>query len=477
MIFHSLDFVLFFLVVVVVYWRLPHRGQIWLLLASSYFFYGYVHPWFLGLIAASTAVDYWAALRMQADPARRTLYLALSITANLGMLAYFKYANFFLESFSGVLASVGLPESTLTLSVLLPVGISFFTFQALSYTIDVYRGELPARRSFVDVATFIAFFPQLVAGPIERASTLLPQVEAARRFSAGAARSGLLLIAWGYFKKLVIADNIGVIADKVFGLEAPGFYVLWAGVLAFGIQIFADFSAYSDIARGVARWFGFELMVNFDHPYLARSPQDFWRRWHISLSTWFRDYIYIPLGGSRRGVPRELANILAVFLLSGLWHGASWTFVLWGGYHGLLLVVQRVAQRAWGGVRAPAWTVPLQIIATFVLVQIGWLMFRETETPMLMRDLMLRPGASTALDRQAGVALVLVVTVYALPLLVQALWVEWRRARIDVFETPPRSRPARLGWLVCQGVLVGVLFAAILVFRSRASLDFIYFQF
>ena len=477
MIFHSLDFVLFFLVVVTVYWRLPHRGQNWLLLAASYFFYGYVHPWFLLLIAASTLVDYWAALRMETDPARRKVYLALSIASNMGMLAYFKYANFFLENFSIVLASIGLPESRLMLSVLLPVGISFFTFQALSYTVDVYRGQLRARRSLVDVATFVALFPQLVAGPIERASALLPQVEAARRFSADAARTGLLLVAWGYFKKLVIADNVGVIADKVFGLEAPGFYVLWAGVLAFGIQIYADFSAYTDIARGVARWFGFELMLNFDNPYFARSPHDFWRRWHISLSTWFRDYVYIPLGGSRRGVPRELSNILAVFLLSGLWHGASWNFVLWGGFHGLLLVGQRVVQRARGRLSAPAWTAPLQIGLTFVLVHVGWLMFRETETSMLLRDLMLTPAASTPLDRQAGAALALLVAFYALPLLIQGAWVEWRRGAPDGFAQPPRHEPARVGWLVWQGALVGLLFASILVFRSRASLDFIYFQF
>src|SRR5690606_24310071 len=272
------------------------------------------------------------------------------------------------------------PASRVTLDVTLPVGISFFTFQALSYTVDVYRGQLRARRSFVDVATFVALFPQLVAGPIERASALLPQVEGQRRFSADAARTGALLVAWGYFKKLVIADNVGLIADKVFAVEAPGFFVLWAGVLAFGIQIFADFSAYSDIARGVARWFGFELMVNFDNPYFARTPQEFWRRWHISLSTWFRDYVYIPLGGSRRGMARELANIMMVFLLSGLWHGANWTFVLWGGYHGLLLVAQRLARLV--PFHVPVWMQPLQIAGMFVLVQIGWLMFREHDIRM-----------------------------------------------------------------------------------------------
>lgn len=475
MIFHSLDFVLFFLIVFTAYWRLPHRAQNRLLLVASYVFYGWVHPWFLGLILFSTTVDYWAARWMEDDPARRRIYLGASLAANLGMLGYFKYANFFADSIAGILDAVGLPASRVTLDVTLPVGISFFTFQALSYTVDVYRGQLRARRSFVDVATFVALFPQLVAGPIERASALLPQVEGQRRFSADAARTGALLIAWGYFKKLVIADNVGLIADKVFAIEAPGFHVLWAGVLAFGIQIFADFSAYSDIARGVARWLGFELMVNFDNPYFARSPQEFWRRWHISLSTWFRDYVYIPLGGSRRGLPRELANIMMVFLLSGLWHGANWTFVLWGGYHGLLLVGQRLVRQfvPW---RAPAWLAPLQIAGMFVLVQIGWLMFREHDIRMLLRGLTLTPAGAPAIDVQAGMALALLAGLYALPLLVQGIWSEWL-AGPRLLE-PPRARtPVRVAWLAGQGLLAGLLLAGILVFRSRASMDFIYFQF
>ncbi len=348
MIFHSLDFVVFFFVTVALYWRLSHRWQNHLLLVASYVFYGWITPWYLLLLMTSTTIDWWAARRMEADPAHRKRYLALSLTSNLGMLAYFKYANFFIDNVGHILTTVGLPTSPHVLKVMLPVGISFFTFQALSYTIDVYRGTLRARASLLDVATYVAFFPQLVAGPIERASALLPQVEGTRHFSPDAARSGLRLMAWGFFKKLVIADNVGLVADKVFALEAPAFEILWAGVFAFAIQIYADFSAYSDIARGTARWFGFELMVNFDHPYLARGPQDFWRRWHISLSTWFRDYVYIPLGGSRKGFGRELANILATFVLSGFWHGASWNYVLWGFYHGMLLVASRLRRRVLG---------------------------------------------------------------------------------------------------------------------------------
>ncbi len=444
MIFHSLDFVVFFFVTVTLYWRLSHRWQNRLLLAASYVFYGWVTPWFLILLVTSTSIDYWAALRMEADPAHKKRYLAFSIASNMGMLAYFKYANFFIDNVGAILTTVGLATSPHVLTVVLPVGISFFTFQALSYTINVYRGTLRARTSLLDVATYVAFFPQLVAGPIERAAHLLPQVEGERRFSAAAARSGLLLMAWGFFKKLVVADNVGLVADKVFALEAPAFEMLWAGVFAFAIQIYADFSAYSDIARGTARWFGFELMVNFDHPYLARGPQDFWRRWHISLSTWFRDYVYIPLGGSRHGFARELAAILATFVLSGFWHGASWNYVLWGFYHGLLLVASRIrrrvlGRRSRGGGAWMAVFTPLQISGMFVLVGIGWLMFRETDITMLIRDLTLSPAASTLLERRAGYALALLAIV--------------------------------------DGVLLGMLFAAILVFRSQASMDFIYFQF
>ena len=469
MIFHSLDFVVFFFVTVTLYWRLPHRWQNHLLLVASYIFYGWITPWYLLLLMTSTTIDWWAARQMERDPAHRKRFLALSLTSNLGMLAYFKYANFFIDNVGRILTTVGLPTSPHVLKVILPVGISFFTFQALSYTIHVYRGTLRARASLLDVATYVAFFPQLVAGPIERASALLPQVESKRRFSADAARSGLRLMAWGFFKKLVIADNVGLVADKVFALEAPAFEILWAGVFAFAIQIYADFSAYSDIARGTARWFGFELMVNFDHPYLARGPQDFWRRWHISLSTWFRDYVYIPLGGSRKGFGRELANIMATFVLSGFWHGASWNYVLWGAYHGLLLVASRLRRRVLGDER-PAWAgvfAPLQIAGTFVLVCIGWLMFRETDITMLLRDLTVSPDASSPLERQAGCALFLRVLPFAVPLFVQSLWVELRGR-----EHAEPSWPT-----IADGVLVGLLFAAILVFRSQASLDFIYFQF
>ena len=470
MIFHSLDFLVFFLLVVAAYWGLGHRAQNVLLLAASYFFYGYVHPWFLILIGTSTVIDYASARGMERRPDRRRWFMAASIVSNFGMLGFFKYFNFFLDNVHAVLAAAGADVALPTLRVLLPVGISFYTFQAMSYTVDVFRGELRARRSLLDVAVFISFFPHLVAGPIQRASFLLPQVEGGRRFSIEKASSGFTLMVWGFFKKLVIADNVGVIANKVFALSDPSFEVLWAGVFAFAIQIYADFSAYTDIARGSSRWLGFELTENFDHPYLARTPADFWRRWNISLSSWFRDYVYIPLGGSRATGWLWARNVLVTFLLSGLWHGASWNYVLWGLYHGLLLVITR-AHRILRPAAKPvhAWMQVPQTVGMFALTLAGWLLFRETELSAIVRDLRLVPWHSTPLDRQAGLYLFLLAFGYSIPLWVQSLWIEVHRGE------PARVPPSVA--LAFRAIACGAAFAAILVLRSRTSLDFIYFQF
>jgi D-alanyl-lipoteichoic acid acyltransferase DltB (MBOAT superfamily) len=480
-IFHSLDFVVFFMAVVALYWRLPQRGQNVLLLIASYVFYGYVHAWFLILIASSTVIDYLSARGMERWPARRGMFMAISIASNFGMLGFFKYFNFFADNVATVFAAANLQVSPPVLRVILPVGISFYTFQAMSYTVDVFRGELRARRRLLDVAVFISFFPHLVAGPIQRASFLLPQVEAERRFSLPKAASGFYLMVWGFFKKLVIADNVGVIANKVFALHDPSFEILWAGVFAFAIQIYADFSAYTDIARGSSRWLGFELTENFDHPYLARTPADFWRRWNISLSTWFRDYLYIPLGGSRATGMRWARNVMITFLLSGLWHGASWNYVLWGGYHGLLLLVTRRAGRLpsgadrgmFGGAlqfRSASALVPLQVLMMFALTLVGWLLFRETELHAIVRDLRLVPWHSTPQDRQIGLYLFLLAFGYSIPLWAQSLWVERHRG------AHPLKDGGWSGALV-RAVACGAAFAAILVLRSRTSLDFIYFQF
>jgi alginate O-acetyltransferase complex protein AlgI len=472
-IFHSLDFIVFFAIVVAAYWRLPHRGQNLLLLVASYVFYGYVHPWFLILIAASTTIDYCAARGMACWPHRRRAFLWTSVMTNFGMLGFFKYFNFFVDNVAAVLTAIGLQPHVPFLRVLLPVGISFYTFQAMSYTIDVYRGELRARRSFLDVAVFISFFPHLVAGPIQRASYLLPQVEKDRRFSLPQLASGFFLMCWGFFKKLVIADNVGVIANKVFALADPSFEVLWAGVFAFAIQIYADFSAYTDIARGSSRWLGFELTENFDHPYLASSPADFWRRWNISLSTWFRDYVYIPLGGSRGSRLTWGRNALVTFVLSGLWHGASWNYVLWGFYHGVLLVVTRMRHGADPSTVRRDWIHVLQVFGMFGLTLVGWLLFRETDLSSIWRDLRLVPWQSTPFERQAGLYLFVLALLYSLPLVAHSIWYELQR------NARPSSDPVTTGWIpaTLKALACGAAFTAILVLRSRTSLDFIYFQF
>jgi alginate O-acetyltransferase complex protein AlgI len=468
MLFHSLDFVVFLLVVLALYWSVGLRAQNVLLLAASYFFYGYVHPWFLILLAGTTLVDYAAALAMGRFPEHKRLLLGLSLTSNLGVLGFFKYFGFFVDAVFDALTALGWHVQAPLLSIVLPVGISFYTFQSLSYTIDVYRGRLAPRANVIDVALFLSLFPQLVAGPIERATHMLPQVENPRRFDPGAASQALVLMTWGFFKKLVIADNVGVLADKVFGLASPGFVLLWVGVLAFAVQIYADFSAYSDIARGSARLLGFELMKNFDHPYLSQTPSEFWRRWHISLSTWFRDYVYIPLGGNRGSAARHRLNLFLVFLLSGFWHGASWNYLLWGAYHGVLLIGYQ-----WLGERAPvlftskALTLPRWALM-FGLTLLGWLLFRETDVAQLARDLTLRPGSDTPAQLKAAGHLLGLVSLYALPLVIDdALSV------LGAYRAPePTLRTAAL-----QGASVALLVVAIAFLHIDVASDFIYFQF
>jgi D-alanyl-lipoteichoic acid acyltransferase DltB (MBOAT superfamily) len=480
-IFHSLDFVAFFLITLAAYWLVPRRAQNVLLLVASYVFYGWVHPWWPVLLFATTFVDYWAARGMAAAPGRRKLWLWLSIVSNLGLLGFYKYFEFFVENVAAAGEAIGWPVPQVALRVILPAGISFYTFQSMSYTIDVYRGHAPARSRFVDVAAFVSFFPHLVAGPIMRATNLLPQFERDRTFDPAAARDATLLIVWGLFKKLVVADNVGIIANKVFALESPEFFVLWAGVFAFAVQIYADFSAYTDIARGVAKWYGFDLIRNFERPYLATGPADFWRRWNISLSTWFRDYVYIPLGGSREGRWREAGNITITFLVSGLWHGASWNYVLWGAYHGVLLLLGRLFTRGARlktqdpGPKTQALRV-LRIIGMFVLTCVGWLIFRETEIAQLGRHFQLSPWESTPLGRSAGLYLFLLVALYSIPLWIHDVWAELKGPDLSqAIDRPEQS--VRWPRVATQAALCGMLVAAIVTLRSQTALDFIYFAF
>ena len=492
MIFHSLEFAAFFIVTVTIYWRLPLAAQNVLLLVASYVFYGWVHPWWPVLLLITTVVDYWSARRIAESvsgsrlpaPGSRKKWLWLSIAANLGLLGVYKYFDFFVGNVAAAVAALGWNIPPIALRLALPAGISFYTFQSMSYTIDVYRGHAPARKKFIDIAAFVSFFPHLVAGPIMRATNLLPQIEQQRTFSAAAARDATVVIVWGLFKKLVIADNTGVIANKVFALQHPDFFVLWAGVFAFAIQIYADFSAYTDIARGVAKWYGFDLIRNFQRPYLASGPAEFWHRWNISLSTWFRDYVFIPLGGSRRRPGRVATNLMITFLASGIWHGASWNYVLWGAYHGVLLIIARAAGALWASLparkpaslQAPRWLRTLRVIVMFLLTCIGWLIFRETELRQLIADFALVPSASTPLERSAGLYLFLLALLYSAPLWAHDLWVELGGVDLTASIDAPELIP-HWGRTVAQAALCGILFAVILTLRSQTALNFIYFAF
>ncbi|MEZ6066455.1 MAG: MBOAT family O-acyltransferase [Planctomycetaceae bacterium] len=387
MLFNSWQFALFLPVVVLVHFLLPHRIRWAWLLAASYLFYMSAVPEYGLLLLFSTVVDYWLGLAIHAAPAgerRRWWLLLSSLLTNLGMLGLFKYFNFFASSLAHLSGWLGRPLTPWESQLLLPVGISFYTFQTLSYSIDIYRGTLQPERHFGRYALYVAFFPQLVAGPIERASRLLPQLRQPVHFSEARAASGLKLMAWGFFMKLCIADHLAVFVNSVYSqpvsLSGPH-YALATAFFAF--QIYCDFAGYSLIAIGASRVLGYELMTNFDRPYSARSLGEFWNRWHISLSTWFRDYLYIPLGGSRNGVAQWYRNLAIVFLVSGLWHGARWTFVIWGALHATYLIVEiatRDRRAAWceaiGLSRWPRLHRTLQQLTVFVLVCVAWVFFR-----------------------------------------------------------------------------------------------------
>ena len=384
MLFTELNFWAFFAITFAAYLMLPHRAQNWLLLVASYVFYGAWDWRFLSLILLSTVVDYVIGLAMASETAdaRRRRLLMVSLSLNLGMLGIFKYLGFFVASFQELLTRAGLEADPVILSIVLPVGISFYTFQTLSYTIDIYRRELEPTRNFRDFALFVAFFPQLVAGPIERAANLLPNIATPRLLTWENFGRGAVLCLLGLIKKIVIADAIAPSVDAVYSSPDPSRMDIVLATWLFAVQIYCDFSGYTDIARGVAKMMGFRLMRNFAQPYFATNPQEFWRRWHISLSTWLRDYLYIPLGGNRSGRWGTYRNLLLTMTLGGLWHGAAWNFVLWGLYQGGLLAAHRAlagpVQGAEGVRRSPAaWVMRAAIISVFFqFVCYGWLLFR-----------------------------------------------------------------------------------------------------
>lgn len=379
MLFNSITYFFFLILVFSLYWLLSgkhFRGQNLLLFVASYCFYGWWDVRFLSLIFITSSIDFFLgrAIYNQENKNNRKYLLWICLIMNLGMLGFFKYFNFFIDSFSELLIKLGFQPNISGLQIILPVGISFYTFQSLSYSIDIYRGKIKPTNDFISFMTFVSFFPQLVAGPIERASDLLPQFLKPRSFNSSHLVSGFRFILYGLFKKMVIADRLAYFVNHIY--KTPENFdglTLIAATFLFGIQIYCDFSGYSDIAIGSARLLGFDLMQNFKTPYLSRNFKEFWRRWHVSLSTWFRDYVYIPLGGNQVSKSRWMVNIMITFTLSGLWHGASFTFVIWGFLHGLFLIAEYLLAKRITLPRNFSW---IGLAATFMLVNLNWVFFR-----------------------------------------------------------------------------------------------------
>ena len=473
MLFHTWTFLLFFLVFFSIYVALS-RTRFWLawLCLASYVFYGWWNPYYLVLIAYSTWVDFFAVQRMAAvsreNPTasrRRKFWLVVSLINNLGVLAFFKYAEFLVSNLNALMLQLDLPVELIPpeevmpfgWKYILPVGISFYTFQSMSYTIDFYRGRLERETSFLRFATYVALFPQLVAGPIERAATLLPQLRDSPRLDLQKLSSGASLFLVGLFKKLALANYLALYVDRVYGQsQAAAASEYCVATIAFAWQIYFDFSGYTDMARGIARAMGIELMLNFRHPYLATSLQDFWSRWHISLSTWFRDYVYVPLGGNRHSTLKTSRNLLIVFVVSGFWHGAEWTFLIWGAWHGLWIVVSRaVGSRMPLTNRFPDWG---KRGLTFVIVCIGWVFFRAEDWTQvgLIGDALWNGVWSDPEIPALMVALVAMVWCYE--------WLQESRWRGIVMQAPAQI-------VLATGMLLYLLIG------SSSGGEFIYFQF
>lgn len=476
MLFNSYIFWLFFLTVAAVYRFLDHRRRNLFLVLASYFFYGYWDWRFLGLIAASTFVDFIAARRIDeaARASRRRGWLLISLIVNFGLLAVFKYLGFFVGEFNDLMDSIGGGMRVPAIDLILPVGISFYTFQTVSYTVDVFWRRTKPVKDFANFALYVSFFPQLVAGPIERSESLLPQVIDPRpRLNEARFREGLLLVLTGLYRKVVIADNMALIANHVFGRPASenSPVEVMLGVYAFAFQIYGDFSGYSAIAQGTAKWLGFDLMDNFRQPYFATSPQDFWRRWHISLSSWLRDYLYIPLGGNRSGRGQTYRNLMLTMLLGGLWHGAAWTFVVWGGIHGAWLAIHRAFGRrlSGGGGQGRGGALVKKLVGWFVtfhLVCLTWLFFRSQSIEQAWEMLLQVFGPEWGWNPMAtGFASLMLF--FLLPLVIYEGWVERRGDLLALAKVPWFWRA--LGY----GFIIGML----LFFGAPERQEFIYFRF
>lgn len=477
MLFNSIAFLIFLPIVFILYWRVFNKNykyQNMLLLAASFYFYGCWDWRFLFLLIFSIGLDYFSGIQIENSKTKKmaTFWLTLSIAINLGFLGFFKYYNFFIENFAELLSSFGFGVNMWVLKVILPVGISFYTFHGLSYVIDVYKKRIPAERNYVDYAVFVSYFPLLVAGPIERATHLLPQIQRKRSFDYEKAKDGMAQILWGFFKKMVIADNCAPIVNEIFNhyhTESASNLVL--GAVLFAFQIYGDFSGYSDIALGTSRLFGLELLKNFSFPYFSRDIAEFWRRWHISLSSWFRDYLYIPLGGSKGGLWMKIRNTFIIFLVSGFWHGANWTFIIWGGLNALFFLPLLIAEKnrhnlevvAMGKI-IPSFREVFSILMTFTLTCFAWIFFRSA-------------SVSDAIGYIKGIfseSLFIFPTQFRLVLsglIVFMLVIEWWNRTHDYGLKIQDRKP----WV--QSVIYIIVAFLILNFANFGSNEFIYFQF
>ncbi|MEZ4749753.1 MAG: MBOAT family O-acyltransferase [Bdellovibrionota bacterium] len=470
MLFNSYLFFVFFLAVVFLYSKLSHKNQNVLLLAASNVFYGTWDWRFLSLIWASTIVDFVVGRQLEKESSisKRRWLLMGSVLVNLGALALFKYSNFFISELATLLSSLGIPVSLPILNITLPVGISFYTFQTMSYTIDIYRRRVKATDDLLAFSLYVSFFPQLVAGPIERVDHILPQIQKPREKGFENIREGFYHVLIGLFKKVVIGDTLAGYVAYVFSPHASelsgGAYLM--GVYAFAFQIYADFSGYSSIAQGTAKFLGFDLMFNFRFPYLTRNPSEFWKAWHISLSTWLRDYLYIPLGGNRDGRVRALRNLILTMAIGGLWHGAAWTFVAWGFFHGILLSIYRLVPTS-SEPQKNISTVSLwgQRLLMFHLTCIGWLFFRATSLSQVW-EILGRVIFDFDFDSMAATGAGLIIF-FVGPLFFYELWLNRKEEPLALLNSH---------WLV-RGQAYTYMVAMLICFPPFSSNEFIYFQF
>lgn len=474
MLFNSYPFWAFFFFVYLVYWRLPKALQNRYLLIVSYVFYGFWDWRFLSLIILSTLVDYWAGKNIVKHYLKRKFYLSISLVTNLTILGFFKYFGFFSDQLSQLLATVGISYLYPTIDVILPVGISFYTFQTMSYTIDIYRKDSKPIESLINFALYVSFFPQLVAGPIERSYRLIPQIVVPREFTKANISDGIYLITYGLFLKLVIADNMAIISDSIFS-ENPGNLLgsdVLIGSYAFAFQIYGDFSGYSSIARGLAKCLGIDLITNFKIPYISKDPSEFWNRWHISLSSWLKDYLYIPLGGNKHGRLKTFRNLFITMFLGGLWHGANLTFIAWGVFHGTLLILYHFIKEKnlysdfnyFNNKYSQAFMSFSRSLIMFHLVCLGWILFRS-ETIFHAYNLVMRLFLQFQIS-SFFITSIGLIGFFVLPFFIYEIWND----RIGSPNFQKRSAASLI-------IFFNYCFFMIVIFQAPSTKEFIYFQF